>query len=80
MANEKVYAKGLFAEKKQTSFGEITKISIKTADFAQFLQDNTNEKGYVNIDILTSKDGEKLYGVLNSYQPKGESNGNSLPF
>lgn len=83
MANEKVYAQGLFVEDKQTSFGTITKLSFKTADFAQFLQDHTNAKGYCNVDILNAKDGVKKYAVLNDFQSKSkdeDSNGGSLPF
>lgn len=86
MANEKVYAQGLFVDTKTTSFGEITKLSFKTAEFAQFLQDHTNEKGYCNVDILNAKDGVKKYAVLNDFKPTGQNNtgqasgDDSLPF
>lgn len=74
MANEKTYAKGLWVEKKPTSFGDIIKLSVKTADFAEFLQQYTNEKGYCNIDVLNSKEGDKLYAVLNDFKPQGGTN------
>ena len=82
MANEKTYAKGLFAEKKTTTFGEITKVSFKADDFIQFLNEHKNEKGYVNVDILNAKEEGKLYGVLNDYKPQGIVGGGSgnLPF
>jgi hypothetical protein len=82
MANEKIYANGLFVDVKNTTFGEITKLSFKTADFAQFLQDHTNEKGYCNVDILNAKEGGKKYAVLNDFKPTGQTNGDSsdLPF
>lgn len=70
MANEKIYANGLFPETRQTSFGEITKLSVKVEEFVEFLNKHKSDKGWVNIDVLTAKDGEKKYAVLNTFQPK----------
>jgi len=83
MANEKVYAKGLWAETKTTTFGDITKLSFKVDEFVQFLQENKNEKGYTNVDILSGKEAGKLYGVLNDFKPSGQASGSGnqdLPF
>lgn len=70
MANEKIYPDGLFVDQKETSFGTIDKLSIQVDKFIKFLNEHKNAKGYVNLDMLTSKDGEKKYAVLNTFQPK----------
>lgn len=81
MANEKVYAEGVFVEVKETSFGEIIKLAINPK-FIEFYNQNKNEAGYLNIDLLNSQKGGK-YAVLNTYVPKSqdsESEDSGLPF
>lgn len=41
----------------------------KYSDLKEFV----NEKGYINFDILSSKDGENYYVKVNDYKPKNES-------
>ena len=67
MPQDKKFIDGLFVEKKETQYGEILKLSFKVEKFKQFLNENQNENGYVNVDILTNKDGKK-YAVLNEYK------------
>ena len=45
------------------------KISIKSADFIEFLHEKTNDAGYVNIDLLVNREG-KPYTKLNLWRPK----------
>lgn len=71
--NEKIYVDGLFVDQKETSFGTIDKLSINVEKLINFLNEHVNEKGYVNIDLLSSQKGGK-YAVLNQYQPKGGNN------
>ena len=68
---EKIYAKGLFAKRneKAPEF-VICGLSVKTDDFTQFLKENTNEKGYVNLQVLKSKEKGTLYAVLDTFEPK----------
>ena len=68
---EKIYAKGLFAKRneKAPEF-VICGLSVKTDDFIQFLKENTNEKGYVNLQVLKSKEKGTLYAVLDTFEPK----------
>lgn len=51
------YIKGLFTKRheKAPEF-VLANLSIKTEDFISWLQENKNEKGYVNIDILQGND------------------------
>ena len=71
---EKIYAKGLFAKRneKAPEF-VICGLSVKTDDFIQFLKENTNEKGYVNLQVLKSKDKGTLYAVLDTFEPKAST-------
>ena len=83
--SDKKFIDGLFIETKTTQYGEITKLSFKVDKFKTFINENQNENGYVNVDILTNKDGKK-YAVLNEYKkpetskPKEEEPGDDLPF
>ena len=71
---EKIYAKGLFAKRneKAPEF-VICNLSVKTDDFIQFLKENTNEKGYVNLQVLKSKDKGTLYAVVDTFEPKADT-------
>ena len=77
--SETIYAKGLFANPKLDTHPDfvVCKLSFKTSDFKKWLDENTNEKGYVNVDILKGKDQTKLAAKLNTYVPKPK---NDNPF
>ena len=45
-------------------------MSIKTDEFIQFLKENTNDKGYVNIQVLKSREKGTMYAVLDTFEPK----------
>ena len=63
------YAKGIFIKKGKYSL----KCSIKITDFGQWLSENTNDKGYVNIEIKERKEagkyGDTHYAVLDEWKP-----------
>lgn len=46
------------------------KLSIKVEEAVAFLQANKNEAGYVNCDLLESKDKTKRYFALNDWKPE----------
>lgn len=66
----KNYCKGLYfnhPHEKAPNF-VIGRLSIKRDDFRQWLnQQQFNEKGYLNLDILNGKDG-KPYIAVNEYK------------
>lgn len=71
MANEKILAKGLFATNRHSSAPAFVKgkLSIKVSEFKQFLDENENDAGYVNIDLLENiKDSSKWNGFLNTWK------------
>ena len=47
---EKKYAKSLFVKRNEKAPEFVVcSLSFKTDDFIQFLKENTNDKGYVNL-------------------------------
>jgi hypothetical protein len=57
------------AEKKQTQYGEITKVGLTTADLDK-LRDNLSEKGWVNFVIKEGKNGNP-YLQIDNWKPSG---------
>lgn len=47
------------------------KLGIKVADAIEFLKINANSEGFVNMDLLVSKDG-KPYLKLNDWKPEAK--------
>lgn len=80
MAN-KNYATGLYFNHKRQGAPEfvIGSISVKKDAFIQWLNSvKTNDKGYINIDVLDGK--EKPYCVLNEYVRKETPSNDVVPF
>lgn len=67
--SEQEFVQGLFVDEKTFDWGSITTLSFKAKEFAEWLQANTNEKGYVNVDVKTAQSGKK-YAVKNTFVPK----------
>ena len=69
---EKKYAKkGLFVKRNEKAPEFVVcSLSVKTDEFIQFLKENTNDKGYVNLQVLKSKDKSTMYAVLDTFEPK----------
>lgn len=66
---ENKFVSGLFVSKRENS-PDFVKANLSFNEkFIDYLKENFNAKGYVNIDILESKDG-KLYGKLNDWKPQ----------
>jgi hypothetical protein len=81
MANEKVYAQGLFAKNKTAPFGDYVAMSFKVDEFITWLQENQNENGWANVDLLSKRDNSGYYGVLDDFQPAGKKDkSGGLPF
>jgi hypothetical protein len=71
---EKIYAKGLFAKRNEKAPDFVVcNISIKADEFDKFVKENTNEKGYVNLQVLKSKDKSTLYAVVDTFEPKAST-------
>lgn len=70
------FAKGVKVKTQKTQYGEIIKLGINKDEF---LLNPFNERGYVNIDILTSKKGEK-YAKINEYKKGAPADEEEIPF
>ena len=71
---EKKYAKGLFAKRNEKAPDFVVcNISIKTDEFDKFVKENTNEKGYVNLQVRKSKEKGTLYAVVDTFEPKAST-------
>lgn len=68
------FVKGMRVKIQQTQYGEIIKIGI---NLEEFKQNPINERGYINIDILTSKEGKK-YAKINDYKKEETQETTSL--
>jgi len=69
----KEFVDGLFVNRREKA-PEFVKasLSFKVEKFIAYLKSKANAAGYVNIDVLVSRDG-KFYAKLNDYQPKQET-------
>ena len=54
------FAKGVSVKVQETKFGDIIKLGVNVE---QFLENEPNEAGFINIEIKKSKTG-KMYAVL----------------
>ena len=67
---DKVFADGIYFDRNDNAPDfVIGKISIQIGKALPFLQENANEKGYVNLQVKRSKGG-KLYVELDTWQPQ----------
>jgi hypothetical protein len=64
------FISGLFVNKPSDKAPDYVKakMSVSADTFIPFLKENVNGKGYLNFDILESKDG-KFYAKLDDFVP-----------
>lgn len=71
------FAKGVSVKVVKTQYGEIIKVGI---NYEKVGDNPINEDGWINLDILTSKNGKK-YAVVDDYKAKkGKSDGQIMQF
>lgn len=72
MEPERVLAKGIYFDRPREGAPSFVKgrMSIKVEDAVHMLHQHANDAGYVNFDLLQSKDGAKLYFTVNTWKPK----------
>ena len=69
--NKDIYAKGLFFNDPSENAPDfvIGKLSIQVDDFAKWANEQEkNEKGYVSIEILRSREDKKPYAKLDTWK------------
>ena len=74
---EQNFAKGVNVKVVNTQYGEIIKLGI---NYEKVGENPINDDGWINLDILTSKNGKK-YAVVDDYKlKKGKSDGQIMQF
>jgi hypothetical protein len=69
MSEEIKFVQGLFFNERKNAPDFVrAKMSISVDRFIEFAQENKNEKGYLNFDILEAKSG-KDYAKVNDWKP-----------
>ena len=67
------FAKGIFFDKPRPNSPEFVRgrLSIKKLEAIAYLSAlEPSEAGFINFDLLKSKDGTKLYFTLNDWKPE----------
>ena len=69
---DKIFTDGMIV-KRHTKAPKyvICSLSFKAQEFIRFLEEN-EKSGWVNVEIKESQNG-KLYGEVNAWEPKGQS-------
>lgn len=78
--NETVFLQGFIFKRPHENAPAFVKgsMSIKVDEAIAFLQQHNNN-GWVNADLLASKDNSKLYFKLNTYKPETSQNAPQAP-
>jgi len=63
--SETIYVPGSSAKKRDTTFGEVIKLSFKAEQLGAFVREHKNEKGYINLEIVPRK-SESQFGDTHS--------------
>lgn len=75
------FTKGLFIKMPPNNAPDfvLLNMSFKPHDFFTWTQQFVTEesRGWVNIQVKRSKDGSKIYGQLDTWKPKGQTEGQS---
>lgn len=71
--SDKIYVPKSKAKAVTTKFGQVLKLGFQSEALIEFVKANTNQAGYVNIDIVPRKEADQ-YGnthscVLNNWKP-----------
>jgi hypothetical protein len=69
---ESILVDGMFFKKPIETAPDFVKghVSMKAKELIAFIEKYQKADGWVNIDLLKSKDGTKLYFKLNTWEPE----------
>lgn len=71
-----VFADGITFTKKRDGAPEFVKggVSVRVEQFYTWAKEHVNQNGFVNLDLLKSKEKGTLYFRLNDWKPKANPN------
>ncbi len=79
MADTKVFADGFYFERRENAPDFVVgRLSVKVNKAKDFLDAQANDRGYVNLNILRSRDGG-YYMEVDQWQPKKREDGTWTP-
>lgn len=72
MTDDTQFARGFFFKRPKEGAPSFVRgnMGIKIDEAIEFLQEKRSAGEFVNLDLLLSKDGQKLYFKVNDFQPK----------
>ena len=81
---EMKFANGMTFKARHEKAPETVRGSIyfKASDFTQFLEENKDEKGWVHVKMMKSKDKGTIYFILDTWKPtpiKDDETGETIP-
>lgn len=78
---EKIFPKGISFNKPREGAPEFVRgsLSINVNEAVDFLREHANERGWVTIDMLKSKDKGTIYLALNEWKKPTNSDGSPTP-
>lgn len=83
MSTPKTYVPKSNAKVKPTQYGDVMKLGFHSESLVAFINQHTNEKGYINLDIVPRQKVDD-YGnthsvVLNDWKPNGQTERQATP-
>lgn len=80
MSEETIFADGIIFKRPREGAPAFVKgaMSVKVDEAIAFLQKHA-KNGWVNLDLLSSKDNTKLYFKLNTYEPEKKEDAPKAP-
>jgi hypothetical protein len=75
MSEETIFASGFVFKRPHESAPKFVKgsLSLKADEAIAFIKQHTKSDGWVNLDLLASKDNTKLYFKLNTFEAKKQN-------
>ena len=77
------FSKGIFFNKPRENAPDFVlgSLSIRREEFVEYLKElNPNDNGYIKLDILLARDGEKTYLKENNWTPENKDSNSEEVF
>jgi len=77
---EKTFVDGFIAKLPHAKAPDfvVAHLSIKAKELIAFIEKYQKPDGWLNLDLLKSKDGQKIYAVLNDWKPEQKNSSPSV--
>lgn len=72
------FAKDVYIREVKGQFGDFYSISIKLSDFIEWAKDKKDNKGYIHLVLCQTKDKDKWYMKLDTWDHEKKQNASTL--